>query len=101
VTIDKKLLQAFEKFEALRRETSDDFVRDRVLRHAKLHFFFSMVLGIRLSWLGVKRQGAAGDTLLNKETRNAGEKPVHGFMDSLLKRSGPDLICQSATGDIT
>jgi hypothetical protein len=44
--------------------------------------------------------GGAGTGLLNKETRNAGEKPVHGFMDSLLKRFGPEFICQSATGDI-
>jgi hypothetical protein len=59
-----------------------------------------MVLGIRLSWLGVKRQGAAGDMLLNEETKNVEAKPIHGFMDSLLKLSGPEFICQSATGDI-
>jgi hypothetical protein len=29
--------------------------------------------------------------LLNKETRNAGEKPVHGFMGSLLNPNGDGL----------
>jgi len=31
-----------------------------------------------------------GAGVLNKETRNAGEKPVHGFMGSLLKSKNPN-----------
>jgi len=38
-------------------------------------------------------QRDAGAGLLNKETRNAGEKPVHGFMDSLLN---PKRVIQSS-----
>jgi len=30
--------------------------------------------------------------LLNKETRNAGEKPVHGFMGSLLNPKAAVLV---------
>jgi hypothetical protein len=38
--------------------------------------------------------GGARPRLLNKETRNAGEKPVPGFMGSLLnpKAAGSDVI---------
>jgi len=36
--------------------------------------------------------GGARPGLLNKETRNAGEKPVHGFMGSLLNPKAAVLV---------
>jgi hypothetical protein len=36
--------------------------------------------------------GSACSRILNKETRNAGEKPVHGFMDSLLNSKAAVLV---------
>jgi hypothetical protein len=35
------------------------------------------------SWRLIRRGGGTGAGSLNKETKNPGENPVHGFMDSL------------------